>query len=57
MSKSDQPRIEIVKMPSLMYLAMAVAPLVRREIITDAEGRALVDLHYRRALQELRSRT
>jgi len=35
-------KISVVRGPSLFWLAMEVAPLVRRGILTDAEGHWLV---------------
>jgi len=47
--------ITVHRMPSLVAIAMDVAPLVRRGVITDAEGHALVELRYRQALAALDS--
>lgn len=49
----DDIVIEVVRVPSIIGIAMSIAPLVRRGIITDAEGRALVDLRYRQAWARL----
>lgn len=42
--------ITVHRFPSIVALALEIAPLVRRGIVTDAEGHALVDLRYRQAL-------
>lgn len=38
--------ITVHRVPSWFSIAMTVAPLVRRGVISDAEGRMLVSLRY-----------
>ena len=43
------------RFPSIVAIAADVAPLVRRGVLTDAEGRQLVDLRYFTRAAELRA--
>jgi hypothetical protein len=46
----SEPQIHVVTVPSIFGIAMQVAPFVRRQVITEREGRWLVSMRYRLAI-------
>lgn len=48
-------RINVYRFPARVAIAMDVAPLVRRNVVTDLEGRELVERRYQMALLKMRA--
>jgi hypothetical protein len=48
--------LRVVRLPSMFGIAMGVVPLVRRGVITEAEGQWLAEYRYGVAVRECRRR-
>lgn len=44
--EATQTHITVRRFPSIVAISFEIAPLVRLGVLTDAEGRSLVDLRY-----------